>query len=209
MPPRNYKKDLKVVEGVRPTDIPEGLWLAPVRIAQYGKARKLGRQEIGELAGVGASTVSRWLSRKVSPDAASLARLELGLKLPNGTLTADPTQLGNTASPTSVVDSALLLGLDQTVVDALFGGPGAREMRELTENLKKAVLGAVHLLGYPLETATAAARMARDKQPAGVELSADTWFNEMRAIFALLGPPGSGSFPAYNPGNRDARDARG
>jgi transcriptional regulator with XRE-family HTH domain len=197
MPPRHHKKELTVAEGIRPAGMPEGLWLAPERISRFAGAQKFGRQQIAELAGVDSSTVSRWLSRKVSPDAVSLARLELGLKLPAGTLTADPTQLGNTASPTSVVDSALLLGLDQTVVDALFGGAGAKEMRELPENLRKAVLGAVHLLGYPLETATRAARMARDKQPAGIVLAADTWFTEMRAILATLGPPGSGSFPSY------------
>ncbi len=197
MPPRNHKKELVVAGGVRPNDVPEGLWLAPVRIAGHGRERNLGRQEIAELAGVSASTVSRWISRKISPDAASLSRLELGLKLPAGALTADPTQLGNTASPISVIDSALVLGLDQTVVDALFGGPGAREMRELPEDLRRAVLGAVHLLGYPLEMATKAARIALDRQPAGVVLDADTWFASMRVILNSMGPPGSGSFPSY------------
>jgi len=205
MPPRNYKKELAVAEAVRPDDIPEGLWLAPVRIAIYGSAKQMGRQQIAELAGVTASTVSRWMSRKTAPDPPALARLELGLNLPAGTLTADPTQLGNTATPTSVVDSALLLGLDQSVVDGLFGGPGAKEMRELPENLRKAALGAVHLLGYPLETATRAAKIARDNQPAGVVLDADTWFTMMRKILNDLGPPGSGSFPSYSELRASAR----
>lgn len=75
----------------RPPDVPDGLWMFPRNLADWGNDRGLSQNDLAAAAGVVQSSVSRWLNY----DEASLRnltvsvvlRLERALKLPHGTLT--------------------------------------------------------------------------------------------------------------------------
>lgn len=69
----------------------------------------------------------------------------------------------------------------------------AGAMDEMTENLRRAVMGVVYLLGYPLETTIAAAKMLMVER-GNIDIDAEEWF---AAIRKKLPPrPPTGTFPA-------------
>ena len=180
----------------RPADVTDGAWMFPERLLTFGSALRKSREELAALAGVNPSTITRWLQYKGlgGINRVAVEKLETGLLLPRGTLLATPDQHGKTQPLASVADAAVALGLDGTVIEALLGGgKTGDEMKDLGVDLRRAILGAVHLLGYPLESAIPAARKAHAKNPTA-ELSAESWLAAMREF--LPQRPASGTFPS-------------
>lgn len=194
MPPSGRRKNLDVANVPKPENVSLALWIAVERMSEYGKARGLGRPELAKLAGVRTETVSKWLARVNTPDLAPVMRFEVSAKLESGSMTRLPGELGKKLTPDYILAAASSLGLDQSILDAL-AGDTMPETAEFSGEMKRAVLGVVHILGYPLEIAAKAARQAQKENP-GLKKSPAVWIEIMRPILDKFGPPGSGTFPS-------------
>lgn len=179
----------------KPPGVPDSIWLFPDRLAELGNQRGVGRVALAKMAGVHQSTVTRWLQGQGLKGVAAkhLAALEAGLNVPSGTLAA---RNGGAAAPATAAttEAARRLGLDATVIAALIETARGRGLDDLSEELRRAILGVVHLLGYPLEIATVAARRAKQSLPRGANLTAEAWFALVRS--KLPPKPASGTFPS-------------
>jgi hypothetical protein len=194
MPPKGRRKTLDVAKAEKPPDVSEALWRAVPEMARIAKGRGWGRPEIATAAGVRETQVSKWIARKNTPEFGPVQRFEAYAGLEPGSLTRLPGELGKKVTPQAVLDAAEAVGLDPTVIDHL-AGKTVSEVAELTDDVKRAVLGVVHILGYSLEMAAKAGRQAQKEHP-GLEASPSAWIEFMRPILAKLGPPGSGTFPS-------------
>lgn len=198
MPARPLPLEIKNKPSNRDPSVPDGAWLFPERLVTFGNALGKSREDLAKLAGVNPSTITRWLQYKGlgGVNRGAVENLERGLGVPAGTLMASPgvqAALGKGTSLASVADAAAALGLDSTVVERLLSGEVIGEMEDLGVELRRAVLGAVHLLGHPLETAIKAARQAHAENPRA-NLSAEAWLGAMRSH--LPARPSSGTFPS-------------
>jgi len=186
----------------RPEDTPEGVWLFPERLGLVAESRGLSRQELAKNAHTTPGTITRWFQYEglEGLKAPFVAWLEEELRLPPGTLIGSPkwrNPSGKAADVLAVTDMAMRLGLDKSIIAELSGGgPMVNEMQGFGDNLKRAVLGAVHLLGYPLEVAVPAAKRALLKVGKGATLTAEGWLSEMRPFLIEIGNPGSGTYPS-------------
>lgn len=180
----------------RDPSIPEEIWRLPERIRDLGLQHGKTREEIAAMAGRNPSALTHWFRyeglMKLGVDA--IVGIEKGFGLLPGTLLANRPISGNVRDATRVADTGLALGLDESVVRAMLDGSGETMTVEFGEELKRAVLGAVHVLGYSLEDAVAAARVAASRIGARTPLTAESWLGELRAH--LPKKPGSGTFPS-------------
>lgn len=198
MPARPMPVEPEEKPASKPEGLPDGVWLFPEKLAALATVKEVGRQEIAKLAGVTAGTVSRWLHWQGlgAIKAPAICRLEEALDVPTGTLLGRPGERRNGGDVVALIAAAAVLGLDLTVAAELTGGGAmALEMKDFGNELKRAVLGAVHLLGHPLEVAVPAAHKALKKTgPAGDTLNAEAWLGAMREF--LPPRPASGTFPS-------------
>lgn len=194
MPPKGHRKSLDVADAEKPADVPESLWRSVPEMVRVAKGRGWGRPEIATAAGVRETQVSKWIARKNTPELGSVQRFESFADLQPGSLTRLPGELGKKVTPQAVLDAATAIGLDPTVVDHL-AGKTVPEVAELTEDVRRAVLGVVHILGYSLEVAAKAGRQAQKENP-GLKATPSAWIEFMRPILEKMGPPGSGTFPS-------------
>lgn len=200
--PVTVEEILKAKPERRPAATPEGVWLFPERLALVAEARGLSRQEIASKAHATPGTITRWFQFEglEALKAPLVCWLEEGLGLPPGTFLGSPkwrNPSGKAADVLAVTDMAMRLGLDKSIIAELSGGgPMVNEMQGFGDNLKRAVLGAVHLLGYPLEAAVPAAKRALAKVGKGATLTAEGWLSEMRPFLSEFGSPGSGTYPS-------------
>jgi hypothetical protein len=75
----------------RTADIPDGLWYFPRNLADYGNAKQLSQEQLAAMAGVGQSTISRWLHYNIDAlQVRHVMALEHGMGLEHGTLTKPP-----------------------------------------------------------------------------------------------------------------------
>jgi hypothetical protein len=97
--------------------------------------------------------------------------------------------------------------VEKQLREALFGGEMAgAEDSNLPEPLKRAVLGAVHLLGYSIEEATREAlALAEDEGPEAAKyLDASRWYTSLEKRL-LASRPGSGTRPKVSVGKQKAK----
>lgn len=91
------------------------------------------------------------------------------------------------------------LGLHGELLQALaFDSSEGQAMRELSETVRKAVIAAVHLFGYPLEQVVPAAQKAFEKKPkaARPHMTPANWLSDIEQ--ELRGAAESGHFPSVN-----------
>lgn len=91
------------------------------------------------------------------------------------------------------------LGIDGALLKALeFDSVEGQGMRELPETMRKAVIAAVHVTGYPLEQIVPAAKRAMNKKPkaARPHMTAANWLEDIRA--EISGAAESGHYPSTN-----------
>ena len=195
-------KELKIEPGSAPEpELPTALKLFPERLVELGNRHEMEtRKQIAEIAGRHPSQVGRWLKYEGLGDlaASALIGLENGFGLTPGTLLSPyPIELRSNTSVVDVLRAAEAMGIAQSVARALSDGSG-ETMREFAVELKHAVLGAVHLLGFPLESASRAAQEALSERLAShgsaEGLSAEMWLTALRPY--LRGKPESGTYPS-------------
>jgi hypothetical protein len=179
-------------------DLPEALRLLPERLVALGNRDGLTREQIAVLAGRDAANVGRWLGYKGLQKlaASAIIGLERGFRLAPGTLLSPyPIDLGQAATPVDVAHVSETMGISPSVMRALADGSGEK-MSEYGIGLRRAILGAVHLMGLPLETVLIAASAAKAKIGA-VDLQPEAWLSEMRP-FLKEKKLESGSYPSYS-----------
>lgn len=191
-------------DAMPPSGLPVALKELPRRLVALAyRAGAPTRKAIALAAGKDAAQVGRWLSYTGLEgfEAQTIIALEESYKLDPGMLLSPlPLELGGSSPPMSVASTAALLGIDPSVVEELLNRRG-ETMREFGEelpaddlyNLKRAILGAVHLLGHPLGVATTAARRLLAEKGSR-DLSPEGWLGELRAY--LPKKTESGNFPS-------------
>lgn len=158
--------------------------------------------ELARKLGVSATAVGNWWHGRVTigESAARAVAIEAGKK-EHSWRDGDP-------QPETMVDRIVKacrdFGLDRSLEkelrEHLLGGEmAAWAGADLPEPLKRAVLGAVHLLGYSIEDATREAiSLAQDKGPEAPKyLDASEWYASLGARL-LAKKPGSGTRPALS-----------
>ena len=176
--------------------LPEALKLFPERLVSLGLRDQKTREQIAEMAGRHPSQVGRWFSYKGLQELAvsAVIGLENGFRLAPGTLLSPYSiELG---CGTLVLDASTTgeaMGVAPSVMRALTSGSGAR-MSEFGIGLRRAILGAVHLMGLPLETVLKAAEAAHAKVGAA-DLQPEAWLGEMRPYLEGKKTE-SGTFPS-------------
>lgn len=177
-------------------DLPEALHQFPERLVTLGLAAGKTREAIAATVGVNPSTVGRWLKFDglIGLAASTIIRLENALGARQGSLMFGAGDgAGNTNDTLGVIEAAVAMGFDASVRRGLLDG-SAKQMIEFGENLRRAVLGVVHMFGYPLEVAIPAAREVAAKQQAGADMSPESWAVLIRE--RIKDKPGSGTFPS-------------
>src|SRR5215204_7119975 len=119
--PIELEEILKIRPTERPDDLPDGVWEFPARLAAIAQARELSREEVAELAHVTAGTITRWFQWQGlgGLKAPAICWLEIELGLSPGTLLGTPKAGktgGNTFDVVAVIDMAMRLGLDKSVI---------------------------------------------------------------------------------------------
>lgn len=197
MPKKGHRKELVVANVPRPEGVSQVLWDAVPRLVDYANTHGLGRPEIAALAGLKSTgNVTRWLDRETVPDGKSLLNIENGLTLAPGTFTSGFPATGNRPVPIDVWQNACALGMELSVIRALVGGMQGEEMNRLGSNLRRAVLGVVHIFGHPLETIIPIASKLAERSNDD-DFTADQWVSAIREHEDYPRKPGSGTFPSY------------
>jgi hypothetical protein len=183
----------------RPAGWTDGQWQFPKRLEALGVECGWDPAEVQRIAQVSQATVSRWLAYKSKqPDPLAVKRLEIAAKRPPGWLLREPDE-GTTAAASGVSTQLALrlvrAGLSNDLLTLSDEELGAVE--RFRPELRKAILGIVHVYDVPLERAAALADIAVGAEPSMVghpSGDAPFWFERM----ARRVPPRkeSGSFPS-------------
>jgi len=191
-------KAWKIEPGEPEPGLPEALRLLPQRLVDLGIAREISREKIAELVDRHPSQIGRWLAYKglESLAASVLIKLEDGFGLAPGTLLS-PYSI-DLVTDAKVLDTSAIgeaMGVTPSVLEALLSGAGAGMMSGFGVGLRRAILAATHLFGFPLETVLKAAQEAKAKVGAA-ELEPESWLGEMRP-FLKDKKAESGTHPSY------------
>lgn len=160
--------------------------------AEYDRIKKVlfelesrfDKTTIGKKLGVSQSAVTQWTKNNRPSHGSARGIFELAGRHPDewrdGAQSLEPTQLEKLARR---------LALSSELVTEIVAGAAGAEMDELSVELRRAVLGVVHVLGYPLETAIRAARALAKKHPG--DDSPAVWFERLRGELPQRPPSGT------------------
>lgn len=190
----------KPLEALTPTpkreaDVPEVIWALPIKLATLSAALGFFQADVARVAAVNQSAVSRWLHYKGLADlpAARIIMIERGLGLKPGALLpqADPETF-------SVLEQAIALGVDPSLVLALSDQMAGERMKQFSKTLRQAILGIVHVYQVNLDQAAAMAERAITRHPTEARadrLDAAFWYDRMRDDAARASRE-SGEYPS-------------
>jgi transcriptional regulator with XRE-family HTH domain len=179
----------------KPREQPLGLSPSGDRLFFARRARGWSQQKLGDLAGIGRLQVlqlengknqgSAWDVRKRLADAFGVPE-PIFSEYFDGTLPLEEFEKARNQPPlvadltvARVSRRASEMSLAPTVLQALLG-EGAEGLNQLPEEVRRAVLGVVHVTGYPLEQTIAAAALALEKVPPNTKLSPEIWYGLIR-----------------------------
>lgn len=174
-------------------------WAFPQRLVDLARERGWSRKRIEAIAQVSQATVSRWISYKAQqPDVEALKRLEKAGEKPLGWLLRDPSDETSPLTDgvsTQLGDRLLRLGLNDELVTLTDEELGVVE--RFRPEVRKAILGIVHVYDVPLERAAAIASEAVKAEPhmlGNPSGNAPFWFERMAR--KIPDRKESGSFPS-------------
>lgn len=177
---------LKAIEPAeRPPNVPDEIWEIPQRLVSLEEELGLTQATIAKAAGVTQGQVAKWLRYQGIAGIAAihLLRFEKTMGLPSGWLTRPLTGTEPTASFAFAQLKARLirLGIDRSLILTDDGRSAHLEvvMRAFPDEARRAVMGVVHVLGYPLDQVVPVAEsvVAAHK---GERKSAEEWFVAIR-----------------------------
>lgn len=182
----------------RPPEWTNAQWAFPERLVDLAAEQRWTRKQIQKHAGVSQATVSRWLTYKAQqPDVTALKKLEKAAGKPIGWLLRDDDGADGPASVDSAQLAARLLRLGLSGELTALSDEELGVVEKFRPEVRKAILGIVHVFDVPLERAAAIARDVVAKHhdmvgsPSG---DAPFWFDRMARRVPEL--PESGSFPS-------------
>lgn len=147
---------------------------------------------IADQIGVEGSAVTQWKSKNKPSEANAREVFRLAGLPPDG-WRDDSQSLSENEMQRLFRRLALATELLQLVPQE---GELGQAMDGLTDEVRRAVLGVMHVLGYPLEEALKMAHRAMNKHPQA-DFSPETWFTLIRSEFH--GRPPSGTLPTVRP----------
>lgn len=152
---------------------------------------KRSRGEVAERCGVKGPAVSQWKRKNSPTESHARAIFEMAGHHPDA-WRDDAVSLAET----DMRRLSKRLVLAPEVLQKISVGEMGQDMDGLNEEVRRAVLAAVHLTGFPLEHVIKTAKSVMVKHP-NAAMSASMWFEAIRDD--LRGRPPSGTIPAVRP----------
>lgn len=179
----------------RPAGIPDAIWAFPETLATLSRAYGFFQKDVARAARVTQSAVSRWINYDSLERlaAAKIIMIEKGLGLPLGVLLPQSAPEDSEALKKRAVE----IGIVPTVVVALGDKLAGETMQAFSEEVRRAILGVVHVYGYTLEQAASAAQRVwgKEKPMLRAGLQPSDWYNRIRDELSGSSTSQSGTYP--------------
>jgi len=184
----------------------DGCWEFPKRLEKLAGKWGWKQADVSRIAGISQTTVSRWMTYKVFvPDRAAVRKLELKGGVAVGSLLSEPADAPKADGSLDLTKLRALLdrlGLDDTVISALKDEALGSRMNRFEVNVRRAILGLVHVHGVNLERAADIADEVLRENPKYAndpDLDPSYWFGKMATkVSSLSGKKESGSYPSLS-----------